>query len=86
MNRLGLVIGSAIVVLVATGTMAANQHVMVQPDGIKWTAAPSVLPKGAQISVLYGDPDKAEPFVFRLKLPAGYKVPAHIHPNDYDLI
>jgi hypothetical protein len=40
-----------------------------------------VLPKGAQIAVLYGDPDKAEPFVFRLKFPAGY----HLHPNDYDL-
>ena len=39
----------------------------------------------AQIAVLYGDPDKAEPFVFRLKFPAGYKVAAHMHPNDYDL-
>ena len=38
-----------------------------------------------QIAVLYGDPDKAEPFVFRLKFPAGYKVAAHIDPNDYDL-
>jgi uncharacterized protein DUF4437 len=48
---------------------------------LSWTD----LPKGAHIAVLYGDPDKAEPFVFRLKFPAGYKVAAHIHPNDYDL-
>jgi quercetin dioxygenase-like cupin family protein len=34
---------------------------------------------------LYGDPDKAEPFVFRLKFPAGYKVAAHMHRNDYDV-
>jgi hypothetical protein len=53
-------------------------------DSLKWTAAPPVLPKGAQIAVLYGDPDKAEPFVFRLKFPAGYKVAAHMHPNDCD--
>ena len=33
----------------------------------------------------YMDPDKAEPFVFRLRLPAGYKVGAHMHPNDYDV-
>jgi quercetin dioxygenase-like cupin family protein len=72
-------------VLLPTGAMSADQHVMVQPDSLKWTAAPPVLPKGAQIAVLYGDPDKAEPFVFRLKFPAGYKVAAHIHPNDYDL-
>jgi hypothetical protein len=31
---------------------------MMQPDTLKWTAAP--LPKGAQIAVLYGDPDKAD--------------------------
>jgi hypothetical protein len=64
-------------VLLPTGAMSADQHV-VQPDSLKWTAAPPVLPKGAQIAVLYGDPDKAERFVFRLKFPAGYKVAAHI--------
>ena len=58
---------------------------MVQPDDLKWASAPPVLQEGAHIAVLYGDPDKAEPFVFRLKFPAGYKVAAHIHPNDYDL-
>src|SRR5438477_12188670 len=86
MDRLGLNAGLAIIVLVVTTTaIAADQHVMVQPDDLKWASAPPVLPKGAHIAVLYGDPDKAEPFVFRLKFPAGYKVAAHIHPNDYDL-
>jgi quercetin dioxygenase-like cupin family protein len=82
-NRLGA--GLAIMVLLATTAIAADQHVMIQLDDLKWTAAPPVLPKGAQIAVLYGDPDKAEPFVFRLRFPAGYKVAAHIHPNDFDL-
>jgi quercetin dioxygenase-like cupin family protein len=85
MKKLGLITGLAIMALSPTGAMAADQHVMVQPDAVKWTAAPPVLPKGAQIAVLYGDPDKAEPFVFRLKFPAGYKVAAHTHPNDYNL-
>ena len=83
MNRFGVITGVAVLVLAPIGATA--QHVMVQPDSLKWTAAPPVLPKGAQIAVLYGDPDKPEPFVFRLKFPAGYKVAAHIHPNDYDL-
>ena len=65
--------------------MAAAQHVIAQPDSLKWTAAPPVLPKGAEIAVLYGDPGKAGPFVFRLKFPAGYKVAAHMHPNDYNV-
>jgi quercetin dioxygenase-like cupin family protein len=85
MDRLGLNAGLAIIVLVTTTAIAADQHVMVQPDDLKWASAPPVLPKGAHIVVLYGDPDKAEPFVFRLRFPAGYKVAAHIHPNDYDL-
>src|ERR1700739_3368538 len=85
MNKLSMNAGLAAIVLVSTTAMAADQQVMVQPDTLKWSSAPPVLPKGAQIAVLYGDPDKAEPFVFRLKFPAGYKVTAHIHPNDYDL-
>jgi hypothetical protein len=59
--------------------------VTVSTDTLKWTAAPPVLPKGAQIAVLYGDPGEARPFVFRLKFPAGYKVAAHMHPNDYNV-
>src|SRR2546423_9992461 len=85
MNRLSSIVALGIAALLPSGAMSADQHVMVQADSLKWTAAPLVLPKGAQIAVLYGDPDKSEPFVFRLKFPAGYKVAAHIHPNDYDL-
>jgi len=43
--------------------------------------APPNLPKGAQIAVLSGDPTKEGPFAIRLKIPAGYKIPAHSHPT-----
>jgi quercetin dioxygenase-like cupin family protein len=33
------------------------------------------------IAVLEGDPTKEGPFVFRLKLPDGYRVPPHTHPK-----
>ena len=85
MNRFVASAGLAIVTLLALGAVADEQHIVVQPDSLKWTPAPPILPKGAQIAVLYGDPDKAGPFVFRLKFPAGYKVAAHVHPNDYDV-
>ena len=48
---------------------------------MKWAAAPAVLPKGAEIVVLSGDPFKEGPYVLRLKMPSGYKIPAHNHPT-----
>ncbi len=33
------------------------------------------------IAVLEGDPTKEGPFVFRVKIPDGYRVPPHMHPK-----
>jgi quercetin dioxygenase-like cupin family protein len=49
---------------------------------LKWGAAPSGLPAGAQLAVLSGDPGKQGMFTIRLKFPAGYSVPPHHHPTD----
>ncbi len=46
---------------------------------IKWQDGPPSLPKGAKIAILEGDPGKDGPFVFRVKLRDGYRVPPHIH-------
>ena len=48
---------------------------------IKWVAGPPSLPKGAAIAVLEGDPTKEGPFVFRVKVPDGYRIPPHTHPK-----
>ena len=48
----------------------------------KWGPAPPMLPPGAQIAVLAGDPTKAVPYTVRLKFPANYDIPAHSHPTD----
>jgi quercetin dioxygenase-like cupin family protein len=48
----------------------------------KWVEGPASLPKGARIAVLEGDPAKAGPFVFRLRVPDGYRVPPHTHPKN----
>jgi quercetin dioxygenase-like cupin family protein len=50
-------------------------------DQINWKAGPSSLPKGAMFAVLEGDPTKEGPFVFRVKVPDGYRVPPHTHPK-----
>lgn len=59
--------------------------VTITPKEIKWSDAPPELPKGAQMSVLHGDPTKKDQFAMRLKLPSGYKIPPHWHTNDEQL-
>lgn len=51
-------------------------------EAAEWAPAPPVLPAGAEIAVLSGDPFAEGWFVLRLKFPEGYDVPAHIHSGD----
>jgi anti-sigma factor ChrR (cupin superfamily) len=52
---------------------------------IQWGPAPSVLPPGAQIAVLEGDPAGSGTFTLRLKLPNGYRIAPHTHPTIENL-
>ena len=61
-------------------------HVMANPAAAKWGPAPPMLPPGAQIAVLAGDPTKAVPYAVRLKFPANYDIPAHSHPTDENVV
>src|ERR1041384_8807998 len=58
-----------------------SEHKMVTANDIQWRDAPPSLPAGAKMAVLDGDPGKAGSFTIRLKMPAGYKIPAHTHPT-----
>ena len=51
------------------------------PQAMQWKAGPPSLPAGAQIAILEGDPTKEGPFVFRVKVPDGYRIPVHTHPK-----
>jgi hypothetical protein len=64
---------------------AKAEAVSVNAEDLKWGDAPPELPKGVQLAVLHGDPTKHAPFVVRLKMPAGYKLPPHWHTNDEEL-
>jgi quercetin dioxygenase-like cupin family protein len=57
------------------------QPKLYTPDELKWVDGPKSLPPGAQMAVLEGDPAAPGPFVMRVKVPDGYKVPAHVHPK-----
>jgi quercetin dioxygenase-like cupin family protein len=54
----------------------------LQPEEIQWAAAPPVLPAGAEMAVLAGDPAGTGLVIIRLKMPAGYRIPPHWHPTD----
>lgn len=71
----------ALLALAVTPSLADNMAVPVNADGVTWGPAPPILPKGAQIAVLSGDPSKDGLYVLRLKMPANYKMPAHFHPT-----
>jgi len=51
------------------------------PDNLVWKDGPPSLPPGAKIAILEGDPTKEGAFVFRVKVPDGYKIPPHTHPK-----
>jgi quercetin dioxygenase-like cupin family protein len=78
-NRLVAV--SLLVTAPICASAAEDHHATVQTDALKWSA-PAAYAKGAQIAVVKGDPTKEGMYVVRLKAPAGFKIPAHTHPND----
>lgn len=65
-----------------TASLAMDEHVTMQPNALKWGAAPPALPAGSEIAVIAGDPNSAGPYVLRVRMPANYKVPPHTHPAD----
>ena len=68
---------------VAAGAYAqgAGESVVKLPDKIEWKA-PAISP-GTSTAVLYGDPSKLGVFVTRVKIPAGFKIMPHTHPDDW---
>ena len=48
---------------------------------LQWIVPP-VLPPGALIAVVSGDPTRAGMFTLRVSMPDGYRIPPHSHPGD----
>ncbi len=64
----------------------SSEHVIAAPSEAKWGPAPPLLPPGAQIVVLAGNPMGTGPYTVRLKFPAHYAIPAHSHPTDEHVV
>ncbi len=63
----------------AGAVFAQSTHVLVPADKVQWGPAPPILPAGAQIAVLEGNPSEKGPVTLRLRFPANYNIPAHWH-------
>jgi quercetin dioxygenase-like cupin family protein len=64
-----------------TAVAPASANGSHQAQTIQWGPAPSVLPPGAEIAVLAGDPGSQTEFTLRLKFPNGYRIAPHTHPT-----
>jgi anti-sigma factor ChrR (cupin superfamily) len=74
-------LGVLLVVVGACGAYADDMKMPVNASQLEWAPAPNFVQEGAQIAVLSGDPSKDGLYVVRLKMPSGFKVPAHNHPT-----
>jgi quercetin dioxygenase-like cupin family protein len=64
----------------------SDAHVIASLNDAQWGPAPPMLPAGAEIVVLAGNPMQAVPYTIRLKFPAHYAIPAHSHPTDENVV
>jgi quercetin dioxygenase-like cupin family protein len=63
-----------------------DHHVIQTLQSAQWGPAPPLLPAGAQIAVLAGNPTSTGAYTIRLKFPANYAIPAHSHPTDENVV
>jgi quercetin dioxygenase-like cupin family protein len=65
-----------------SASVQPHQAHVTTPEHLNWGPAPAILPAGARLAVLEGDPSKAGPFTMRLAMPAGYRIAPHFHQVD----
>ena len=64
---------------VLAASMAKN---VFTPDDVQYGPVPPVIPAGAQLAVLEGNPMASSgDYTVRLRMPDGYRIPPHWHPK-----
>jgi quercetin dioxygenase-like cupin family protein len=70
----------------ATVTAQGTPSVVSPVGEAKFGPAPPMIPPGAQIAVLSGNPMGNGAYSVRLRFPANYVIPAHSHPTDENVV
>ncbi len=71
---------AALLAACGAAAWADGAHRMIQAQELKWTDVAS-LPPGAKMAVIEGPLNESVPVTARIKFPANYQLPAHIHPH-----
>ena len=77
-RRLCVLIAASVWFLAAPGVMAQSS---ADPASLEWSVPP-VLPPGALIAVVSGDPTAPGEFTLMVSMPNGYRLPPHFHPSS----
>src|SRR3954471_3729251 len=76
-DLLAMVVGATGVVL---GASACGGQSSAGAASLNWSVPP-LLPPGALIAVVSGDPTTAGKFTLLVSMPNGYRIPPHSHPS-----
>jgi quercetin dioxygenase-like cupin family protein len=76
-RRLWLIIAASVWFLEAPRALAQSSP---DPASLQWSVPP-VLPPGALIAVISGDPTRPGKFTLLVSMPDGYRLPPHFHPS-----
>jgi quercetin dioxygenase-like cupin family protein len=74
---INVVVAASVWLLAAPGAMA---QASADPAQLQWQVPP-VLPPGALIAVVSGDPTGPGESTLQLSMPNGYRIPPHYHPS-----
>lgn len=61
--------------------LGPDHHIQYASDEIEWEDGPASLEEGAEMAVLEGDPGAEGIFTMRLRMPDGFRIAPHSHPN-----
>lgn len=78
-----VILAAGIAAIFVAGAIASDthHHTVADAGNLTWTT-PAAYARGAQFAVVHGDPTMDGMYVVRLKVPAGFRIAAHTHPND----
>ena len=58
-----------------------DHHVTFRPDEVDWQPGPGSFEEGSEFAVLEGDPSQDGVFTMQIKMPDGFVINPHWHPN-----
>ena len=86
-------LGSTLIAVAVLSTISAaavwaegTPQVIESVADAKFGPAPPMLPPGAQLAVLSGNPMGTGAYAVRIRVPAKYAIPAHSHPTDENVV